>query len=86
LIRVVKPSRIRHMSNVWTAGQPLENGTTLATFMVRNPEEGILRVRSDAQIGFAVGKLDVGRTQFATMIERVRYIVDGAVTLVDQGA
>jgi hypothetical protein len=81
LIRVANPSRVVGATNSWTAGQPLKHGTRLATFMVRNPEEHILHARSDAQIGFAVGGLDAGRTQFTAMIDRVRKIVDEAANL-----
>ncbi|MEA2153874.1 MAG: hypothetical protein QOE11_14 [Solirubrobacteraceae bacterium] len=78
LIQIVKPSRVLQSMNSWTAGHPLEHGTALARFMVRNPEEGILRARPDAQVGFAIGDLGAGRTQFTDMIERVRRIVDEA--------
>jgi hypothetical protein len=83
LIHVARPSRIRGATNSWRSGQPLADGTRLAAFMVRSPEEGILCARSDAKIGFAIGGLDAGRTQFTAMIERVWEIVDGAVVLID---
>jgi hypothetical protein len=83
LIDVAEPSRVLRTTNVWTTGQPLEDGTTLATFMVREPEEGILRPRSDAHIGFAIGRLEAGRTQFTAMIERVQGVVEGAAALID---
>lgn len=83
LIHVAQPSRVVRATNSWTAGQPLEHGTTLATFMVHNPEEGILHVRPDAQIGFAIGGLDAGRTQFSAMIARVHEIIDGAAALIN---
>jgi hypothetical protein len=85
LIDVVQPSRVRASTNEWTAGEPLEDGTTLATFMVRDPEEGILSPRDDAPIGFAVGHLDAGRVEFSAMIDRVRGIADVAGALVDRG-
>jgi hypothetical protein len=77
--------RARASTNEWTAGEPLEDGTTLATFMVRDPEEGILSPRDDAPIGFAVGHLDAGRVEFSAMIDRVRGIADVAGALVDRG-
>jgi hypothetical protein len=83
LIEIAQPSRVRATQNRWTSGEPLEHGTPLATFMVRNPEAGVLRARTDARIGFATGSLDTGRTQFTTMIERVQLIVDQAAALID---
>jgi hypothetical protein len=83
LITEARPSRVVGRTNSWSAGEPLEDGTQLATFMVRNPEEGILRVRKDQPIGYAIGKLNAGRTDFTAMIERVREIADGAASLID---
>jgi hypothetical protein len=82
LINEVQPSRVVGRTNSWSAGEPLEDGTKLATFMVRNPEDGILRVRKGVPIGYAIGDPSAGRTQFIAMIERVREIADGAAAVI----
>jgi hypothetical protein len=57
LIEIVHPSRVRDQTNLWVSGQPLEDGTKLARFMVRGEAKGAIAARSDAPIGFASGEL-----------------------------
>lgn len=85
LIEQLDPKRITRALNGWTAGDPLDDGTTLATFLVSGSGglESVLRARNDALIGFAIGDPERGRVAFTDMIERVRGIVDTAAVLVD---
>jgi hypothetical protein len=68
---------------VWNAGDPLEDGTVLAKFIVRGNAKQVLRVRRDAPIGFAAGKLTAVRMSYTDIIDRVRAIADRATALID---
>jgi hypothetical protein len=84
LIEVLAPDRIMQTTNLWQAGQRLENGTQLARFLIRgSPGDPPLRARNDAEIGYATGELEAGRTGYTDMIDRVREIVDNAVRVID---
>jgi hypothetical protein len=84
LIQVLAPKMLIRQDNAWTAGQPLEDGTNLAVFMVRGEPRQVLRTRRDAPIGFASGPIDAPRTSYTDLINRVRGIADKAVALIDR--
>jgi hypothetical protein len=75
LVEVLAPGRIRKRTNLWDAGQKLENGTPLASYLVRGPARSALRTRRDAPIGYGTGDRGGGRTSYAEIIGRVRRIV-----------
>jgi hypothetical protein len=54
---------------VWRPGRPLENGTPIATFLVRGEPEGAVKARYDGRLGFATGDVGSARTSFTGMIE-----------------
>lgn len=78
LIEIVDRSKVARAENLWTAGDPLENGTSLARFMIRGQAPEVLRARDDAPVGFASGEPGAGRTSYTEMIERVRTVVQHA--------
>jgi hypothetical protein len=84
LIEVCEPARVRRTVNLWTAGEPLENGTPIARFMIRGDAKGALRARRDANIGFASGELGSPRVGYTDLIARVRGIADRAALLIDE--
>jgi hypothetical protein len=83
LIEVVDGGRLLVSTNSWRSGQPLEDGTTLATFRVRGDPREVLHARQDARIGFATGTVGAPRTTYEAMIDRVRDIADKAAALID---
>jgi hypothetical protein len=83
LIEVLDRAKVKTAQNVWTAGQPLEAGTTIARFMIRGEARRVIRARFDAPIGFASGDPGAPRTSYTDMIERVRGIADRAGALMD---
>ena len=85
LIKVLDRKRVSGARNSWTFPSPLENGTVLATFMVRGgtSEPRALESADDVQIGYAIGPLGAPRVRFTDMIKRVRGIVDRAARLID---
>ena len=63
LIEVLDRARVVRAENVWNAGEPLENGTTLARFLIRGGDPTrVLRARPAVPIGFASGELGAPRT------------------------
>jgi hypothetical protein len=84
LIEVLEPWRlVGTPRNHWIAGQPLEDGTPLASYPFRDKGGQPLRSRPDVGLGFAVGELDAPRVRFLDMVERVREVVDAAARLLD---
>jgi hypothetical protein len=83
LIEITDPKRVVSKTTQWKAGEPLEHGTVLATFLVRGAGQAPLQASRDAQIGFAIGELGRGRVSFADMVERVRDIVTDAELAID---
>jgi hypothetical protein len=65
-------------------GEPLENGTPLARFIVRGEPRAALRVRRDAKLGFATGKIGAPRVGYTDLIVRVREIAHKAETMIDE--
>jgi hypothetical protein len=86
LIQVLDHKRFKGQSNAWKAGQPLEDGTDLAVFLVHGEPSQALRARCDAPIGFASGPIGAPRTGYTDLIERVRGIAHGGVALIDGAA
>jgi hypothetical protein len=82
LIEVLDRTKVKRVENLWEAGQPLENGTKLARFMIRGEARRAISARSDAPIGFASGELAAPRTSYIDLIARVRGIADRAVNLI----
>jgi hypothetical protein len=82
LIEVKRPSRVMKRMNAWTAGQPLEDGTPLARFLLRGDPSQAIGARSDAKIGFATGDVTRPRTSYTALIDRARGIVDKAALLI----
>jgi hypothetical protein len=72
LIEVVDRKAVKIERNLWTAGEPLEDGTDVALFMVGGGARGVLRSRRDAEIRFASGEVGAPRTGYADMVDRVR--------------
>jgi hypothetical protein len=86
LIEVLDRGRLIHERNIWTAGQPLEDGTVLARFMFRGSgAREAIRLRPDAELGFASGPVGAPRTGYTDLIDRVRGVADKAVALIDGG-
>lgn len=83
LIEVLDRNAVKFERNLWTAGDPLEDGTDVALFMVSGHASAVLRSRRDAKIGFASGELGAPRTGYTEMIDRVRDVVDKAAALHD---
>jgi hypothetical protein len=79
----VRPGANVTKLNVWNAGDPLEDGSVLAKFIVRGNAKQVLRVRRDAPIGFAAGELTAVRMSYTDIIDRVRAIADRATALID---
>ena len=84
LIEIRAPSRCGKPINHWNCGEPLEQGTRLATFLVRGTAQDVLGARNDAPIGFATGDVDSPRVGYTDTIARVRGIVDKAAALIDE--
>jgi hypothetical protein len=82
LIEVKRRDRVMKAMNVWVAGQPLEDETPLARFLIRGEPSEVLCARSDARIGFATGEVDTLCTSYTSLIDRVRGIVDRAGQLI----
>lgn len=82
LIEVRDPGRVKTTNNLWTRGQPLQDGTNLARFMISGEPKGVIQAHPEAPIGFASGDVDpvIGYT---TMIARVRDIAERAAALID---
>jgi hypothetical protein len=53
LIELLDRTMVKSANNLWNAGQPLENATGLARFMIRGDVRRAIRARPDALIGFA---------------------------------
>jgi hypothetical protein len=85
LIDIKDPRRVKHSTISWTAGEPLEHGTQLATFVVVGPPIGVLAARETARLSYATGDVGSYRTTYTGMIERVRGIVERAAALIDAG-
>lgn len=83
LIEILDSAMVKRADNVWNAGQPLENGTGLARFMIRGEVTRAIRARPDALIGFASGELGAARTSYTDMIARVRGITDQVAALIE---
>jgi hypothetical protein len=83
LLEIVDPARVIGSTNEWLPGQPLEDGSKIATFMVRGEAQGVIKARHDARLGFATGDVGSDRASFTGMIDRVRGIADKAAQLVD---
>jgi hypothetical protein len=81
LIEAVASSRVISAENRWVAGDPLENGTVLARFMIRGDAAEVLRAHDSAPVGFASGETGTGRTGYTEMIERVRTVTEHAEDL-----
>jgi hypothetical protein len=84
LIEVLDRAKVKVTENLWTAGQPLEDGTTLARFMIRGRARDAIRARRDAPLGFASGVVGEPRIAYTDMIDRVRAIAETAAALIDQ--
>ena len=83
LIEIVEPALVVGSTNEWLPGQPLEDGTQIATFMVRGEPNGVIKARYNARLGFATGDVRSDRTSFTGLIDRVRGIADKAAQLID---
>ena len=84
LVEILDPQRISSRQNLWSAPQRLEHGTPIARFFTNGAAgPDIVRARHDARIGYAVGDLERGRTEFTAMIARVRGIVSETIALLD---
>jgi hypothetical protein len=82
LIEVLDRTKIRRVTNLWNAGQPLEDGTNLASFIIRGEPRRALRARLDAPIGFASGEIGSPRISYTDMVARVRGIAARAAALI----
>jgi hypothetical protein len=83
LIYIKDRRRVKHSTNNWTAGQPLEHGTQLATFRILGQPRGVLAADQNARLSFATGDVGSYHTSYTGMIERVRGIVERAAALID---
>jgi hypothetical protein len=83
MIEVLAPDRVTNTTNHWEAGQKLEHGTRLASYLVQGPVRTTLRSRRDVPIGYATGDLEGGHTTYIEMIERVRGIVNAAAAAIN---
>lgn len=85
LIEIQQPDRVKHARNAWTAGQPLEDGTQLATFFLRGGPQGVIASRQEgATLGYATGIVGAPRIKYADMVDRVRQIAEKATDLMDR--
>jgi hypothetical protein len=83
LIEIIDPERVRNAVNLWRVGQPLENRTLLARFLIRGELGAVLRASQGAEIGFGSGEFGATRTTYTDMIARVRGIADQAMALIE---
>lgn len=84
LIEIMNPQQLVKKTNLWQAGEPLENGTKLATFLIRGDARDAVRARTDSNFGYATGNRERPELAYADMIERVRAVVDRAARLIDR--
>lgn len=84
LISIAAPRRVRKAVNQWNVGDPLEDGTRIATVLVTGEASEVVGARNDAKLGFATGELGSMRTSYTSMVSRVRWIVKEAAEFVDQ--
>ena len=80
----MNPQQVVSKTNLWQAGAPLENGTKLATFLIRGDARHAVRARTDSNFGYATGNRERPELAYADMIERVRGVVDRAARLIDR--
>jgi hypothetical protein len=83
LIEVVDASKVQVATNLWEAGQDLDDGTLLARFIIRGGGRLVVRASETAHLGFATGKVGSSRTGYIAMINRVRGIANKAEQLID---
>jgi hypothetical protein len=72
LIEVRNQKRVLSARNSWRTGQPLEDGTVMARYVVRGPAKGLLRVRQDAEGKLSTGPVGGPRVTYEDIITRVR--------------
>jgi hypothetical protein len=83
LIEILDSTKVKRADNLWSAGQPLEDGTKLARFMIRGDTSRAIRVPTNVLLGSASGELGAPRARYTDMIARVRGITDRAMVLID---
>jgi hypothetical protein len=83
LIEIKDEGRVRSAFNVWSPGDPLEDGTTIARFRVEGEPSEVLGAKDVVQIGAATGSRSGARTSYIAMIDRVRGVVARAAALID---
>jgi hypothetical protein len=83
LLEIFDPKKVKSTRNLWSAGQPLEDGTNLALSLSAAPRAGpcacAVTHRSDC-----AGEVGAPWTGYTKMINRVRGIADQAVALIER--
>ena len=75
LIEILDSRRVANARDLWNRGDALENGNAVASFMVRGHRQSAIRVRQDANIGFAfIGELNPTSISYLDIVARVRAI------------
>ena len=83
LIEVLDQRQVTGADSLWRVGQPLENGTNLARFMIRGNFRAAIRSRPEARMSVASGEASAARSRYTENIARVRAIADKAAALID---
>lgn len=73
------------LQNVWASGEPIENRSVMARYIIRRVAKGVTRVTPRRRM-LATGPLRAERTTYEDMIVRVRTIADKAAELIDAQA
>jgi hypothetical protein len=85
LIDVRDPTMVLSQENVWTSGQPVQNGTVMARYRLHpraNPRK-MIRIRRNAQLRLSAGPVDAPPVTYDDIIARVRAIADKSAALID---
>lgn len=84
LIEILDRRKVSSADSLRRAGQPLEDGTNLARFLIRGDFRESIRVRSEAQMSVASGEIGAPRAPYTELVARVRGGADRAAALIDR--